>query len=267
MTGRALAGLRVLECGDFVAAPYAATLLGHLGADVVKVEPPSGDSNRRRGPYPGGTPDPETGGLHLFLDQAKRGIVADLDTDAGRATLRRLAQTADVLIASGPVATLERRGLTYAALRDANPRLVVTSITPFGLQAQDKALPMRELCDLASSGWLSMSPGALDDPDKPPLKPFGQQAYYQAGVHAAIATLGGIAARDANGAGQQIDVSVQACLTSQTENGMLHYTYSNRVASRLGTRIVGPWGMLQLSDGILFIVGVTEDDWAKLVQF
>src|SRR5439155_5712321 len=90
MAEQALAGLRVLECGDFVAAPYAASLRGHLGADVVKVEPPTGDSNRRRGPYPGGAADAETGGLHLFIDQAKRGVVLDLDTAGGRAKLRRL---------------------------------------------------------------------------------------------------------------------------------------------------------------------------------
>ena len=88
MAAEALAGVRILECGDFVAAPYAATMLGHLGADVVKVEPPAGDSNRHRGPYPGGHADIETSGLHLYLDQAKRSIVLDLDSEAGRSTMR-----------------------------------------------------------------------------------------------------------------------------------------------------------------------------------
>ena len=174
MPAGALAGLRVLECGDFVAAPYAAKLLAQLGADVVKVEPPAGDSNRRRGPFPGGAPDAETSGLHLYLDQGKRGVALDLDADEGRASLRRLAANADVLIASGPPALLERRGLTYAALNASNPQLVVTTITPFGLDApDDRELPMRELCDVAAGGWLSLSPGTLEDPDLPPLKMFG----------------------------------------------------------------------------------------------
>jgi crotonobetainyl-CoA:carnitine CoA-transferase CaiB-like acyl-CoA transferase len=85
----ALAGLRILECGDFVAAPYAATMLGHLGADLVKVEPPLGDSNRQRGPAPPGCAA-ETSGLHRFVDQAKRGIVLNLETPEGRTELRRL---------------------------------------------------------------------------------------------------------------------------------------------------------------------------------
>ncbi|MHB8574554.1 MAG: CoA transferase, partial [Dehalococcoidia bacterium] len=211
MADGALAGVRILECGDFVAAPFAACMLGHLGADVVKVEPPAGDSNRRRGPYPGGIPNPEAAGLHLFLDQAKRSVVLDLDTEAGRAELRRLAAAADALIASGSAGLLRRRGLTYEMLRDANTALVVTTVTPYGLDgadATDADLPMRELCDIAASGWLSMSPGALDDPNLPPLKPFGQQAHFQAGLHAAIATLAALAARDGGAGGQAVDISV-----------------------------------------------------------
>jgi len=203
MAGGALSGLRVLECGDFVAAPFAASLFGHLGADVVKVEPPEGDSNRRRGPFPGGKPNPESSGLHLYLDQAKRGAVLDLDDAGGWADFRRLAAAADVVIASGEAAKLRRRGLTYEALKEVNPVLVVTSVTPFGLDDPRSDLPMRELCDLAAGGWLSMSPGALDDPSLPPLKPFGQQAHYQAGIHAGVSTLGAIAARERFGIGRQ----------------------------------------------------------------
>ena len=267
MADGALAGLRILECGDFVAAPYAAALLGHLGADVVKVEPPGGDTNRHRGPFPTGCPDLETSGLHLFLDQTKRSVVLDLETDHGRDELRQLATAADALIASGPPELLERRGLTYAALNGANPALVVTAVTPRGLTGPRQGLPMRELCDLAASGWLSLSPGALDNPDLPPLKPFGQQAHYQAGIHAAIATLGALAARDTTGAGQQVDISVQAVIASQIENGLVHYTYGGRVASRLGVRMLGPWGTVTLADGLLFIVCVTEDEWHRLLAF
>src|SRR5947209_17901091 len=107
----ALSDLRILECGDFVAAPFAASLLGHMGADVVKIEPPEGDSNRCRGPFPQGRNNCESGGLHLFLDQSKRSVVLDFDSETGRDLLRRLAATADVLLVSGPAATMRRRGL------------------------------------------------------------------------------------------------------------------------------------------------------------
>src|SRR5581483_3585949 len=95
-----------------------------------------GDSNRLRGPFAGGSENRETGALHLFLDQAKRGVTLDLDNEAGRGMLTRLAANADALIASGTRETLQRRGLTYESLQAANPALIVTSITPFGLAAQ-----------------------------------------------------------------------------------------------------------------------------------
>ena len=263
----ALSGLRVIECGDFVAAPFAATILGHLGADVVKVEPPEGDSNRARGPFAGGVENRETGALHLFLDQAKRSVVLDLDSAAGPAELQRLAAGADALIASGLPATILRRGLTYAALAEANPALVVASITPFGLDAERSVPAMRELCDLAATGWLNISPGALEDAALPPLKPFGQQAHFQAGLHAALTTLAALREADASGLGQQIDISVQAAVACQIEIALSHYIYGKRVSSRLGARQVGAWGVVQLSDGLLFIVTVTEDEWKRLVTF
>ncbi|HEY7295214.1 MAG TPA: CoA transferase, partial [Dehalococcoidia bacterium] len=274
----ALTGLRVLECGEFVAAAYAAKLLGQLGADVIKIEPPGGDPLRRRGPFPDGKESLETGGLHLFLDQAKRSAVLDLASAAGRAGLRRLVEGADVLLASGPPARLVRRGLTDAALWEENPRLVVTLITPFGLDATEgRDLPMREIADVAAGGWLWLSPGALEDPALPPLKPFGQQGHYVCGLHAAIATLGALFARSpapaASGAvdqgrvGQLIDISAQAAIASQIENAIPHFTYDGVIASRLGNRIVGPWGLLTLADGLLFLLCVTEEEWQRLMAF
>ncbi len=268
MAEGALAGLRVLECGEQVAAAFAAKLLGQLGADVVKLEPPQGDPLRRRGPFPPGKESVESGGLHLFLDQAKRSAALDLSTAAGQQQLARLAAAADVLLASGSPAWLEQQGLSSPALRQANPQLIVTLITPFGLQSADERdVPVRELADLAASGWLGISPGALDDPSLPPLKPFGQQAHYQAGLHAAIATLAALAAREAGAGGQLVDVSTQAVLASQLESGLMHYLYNGRIASRLGTRIVGPWGMVQLADGLFFLLCVTEDEWKRFLDF
>jgi crotonobetainyl-CoA:carnitine CoA-transferase CaiB-like acyl-CoA transferase len=109
MHERALNGLRVLEYGHMVAASYAAKLLADLGADVVKIEPAgSGDSSRRRGPFPPGGPHPERSGLFLYLNTNKRGITLDLEQPRGRALLAELARHVDLVVPptwSGKVST------------------------------------------------------------------------------------------------------------------------------------------------------------------
>src|SRR5262249_29400404 len=128
-----LRGIRVIECGELVAAPYAAKLLGHLGADVVKVEPPEGDPARRRPPFLRAEVHPERSGLHLYLNQAKRSITIDWSRSADVDRFHELAGLADVVLVSGAPRSIEERGLTYERLRRVNPRLVVTTITPFGM--------------------------------------------------------------------------------------------------------------------------------------
>src|SRR5262245_37939100 len=102
MNGQALAGLRVLECGEMVAAAYATKLLADLGADVIKIEPPGGDTSRRRGPFFGGDADPERSGLYLYLNTNKRSVMLDVTRPHGRAALARLAARADVLVHNVP---------------------------------------------------------------------------------------------------------------------------------------------------------------------
>ncbi len=267
MRNGALAGMRVIECGELVAAPYAAKLLGHMGADVAKVEPPGGDPARRRGPFPDGVEDPERSGLHLYLNQAKRGVVIDWESEQGRARLLRLVAHADAVVVSGAPREIERRGLTYERLSAVNPRVVVTTITPFGMTGPRRDWAATELTEVAAGGWLYISPGALRDPSLPPLKAFGQQADFQAGVHGAIVTLGALFARRELGIGQHVDVSVQACIASNLEMNFMHWTYAGRVASRLGQRAIGPWGIIEVADGPFFLTCIEEDQWQRLVEY
>src|SRR5688500_18104332 len=131
MTGP-LAGLKVVELGDGTAAPYAAKLLGDFGAEVVKVEGPAGDSTRRRGPFPGGRADPESSGLFLYLHTNTYGITLDVERNDERAILDRLLALADVFVTNLPAERLRAADVEPHALRARHPRLVVTSISPFG---------------------------------------------------------------------------------------------------------------------------------------
>ena len=129
--GGALAPYRVLDLTT-ERGWLCARLLGDLGADVVKVEPPGGDPGRRRGPFQGDVPDPERNLRWWHLNRGKRSVALDLETDEGRATLLELVDGADVLVESFEPGWMDAHGLAADALLARNPRLVVTSITPFG---------------------------------------------------------------------------------------------------------------------------------------
>lgn len=262
----ALEGVRVVECGEMVSAAYAAKIFAHMGADVVKVEEPGGDRARRRGPFPNGNPHPERSGLFLYLNQNKRSVVLNLREDAGQGVLKDLAASADVLIHNFSPAQMRACGLDIAQLRARRPALIVTSITRFGLTGPHSEYNGHEMTSANAGGWAFISPGALEDRDLPPLKAFGQQCDFQAGINAANATLGALIARLASGQGEHIDVSVQECVAANLEMNFMHWTYARRVASRLGRRALGPWGMLRCRDGLLFVVCVEEAQWERLVE-
>ena len=138
----ALAGLRVLELGGMVAAPYCGKLLASLGADVVKVEPPKvGDPSRRRGPFPGDAPHPERSGTFLYLNTGKRGVTLGVDDPKGREILTQLAAGAHVLIHDSLPDAAASRGLTCEALSGVNPALIVAAITPTGPAAPTRDTP------------------------------------------------------------------------------------------------------------------------------
>src|SRR3990172_3799950 len=129
---QALEGLRVVECNITGAASYAAKLMADLGADIIKVEDPAGDPDRQLGPFPGGDPDPEKSGTYLCLNCNKQAVTLNLGDDRGRALFDQLLGTADVLIHDYAPPTAGPLGLTYDRIGASNPRLVMTSISPFG---------------------------------------------------------------------------------------------------------------------------------------
>jgi crotonobetainyl-CoA:carnitine CoA-transferase CaiB-like acyl-CoA transferase len=116
-TQGALAGLKVLELGEMVAAPYCTKLLADLGADVIKLErPDGGDPARRRGPFPGDAPDPEKSALFLYLNTSKRSLTLDLESEAGRERFLALAARADILVEDRAPGALADLGLGYEVL-------------------------------------------------------------------------------------------------------------------------------------------------------
>ena len=260
------AALRVIECGQGISAAFATKLLADLGADVIKVEPPEGDLSRRRGPFPDNRPDTEKSGLFAYLNLNKRGVVADLTQPRGRQLLSRLLERADILIHNLPPARRAANGLQSEALNTAYPRLVVAAISIFGETGPFANYRGYELTAANASGWAFVSPGASPYADLPPLRCFGDQCDFQAGVHAGMVALAAYLHRRKSGNGQSAEISEREVVTGLIENNLVHYTYAGRVASRLGNRVIGPWFIADCSDGQIFVIAVEEDQWQRLVE-
>ena len=262
----ALGHLRVVEIGDGVAAAYATKLLADLGADVIKIEPPDrGDVTRTRGPYPGGVPHPEKSGLFLYLNANKRGIALDVRTPEGQATLDRLVARADLLVHDVHPTAMAAHGLDWARLAARHPTLVMTSIAPFGLTGPHASYRGADVV-LWNAGGVATLNGEPGRPDLPPLKAFGDQSGFQAGLNAAIGSLGALFARLASGRGQHVEVSTQECLAAILELTFEFWPYCGLVASRLGAKPIQPLCFMECRDGWIFICCVEEHQWRQFVE-
>jgi len=257
----------VVECGQGVAAAFAAKLMALLGAEVIKVEPPEGDVTRRRGPFFDERRDPNLSGLFLYLNADKLGVTLDLRAAGDRAQLDHLLRQADILIHNIAPAELAAFGMHSAALRPTHPQLVIAAISPFGETGPRAGWKAYELNAAHASGMPSTGPGASPFPDLPPLKLFGHQAEFQSGVYAALTAMAAYLHRiENNGPGQSIDISEQECLAAMSESTLIHYTYNGRVTSRLGKYGFGPRTVVPCADGWMHICFLEDVQWERLVE-
>jgi len=237
VTEQALGDLRVLDLSQGVSGGYCTRLLAGLGAEVIKVEPPGrGDALRRMGPFLHDAPHAETGALHLHLNSGKRSITLNMASASGRRLLRRLLPDADVLVESFPPGRLAELGLGYERLARLNPRLVLTSITPFGQEGPYARYRGPEIVIYALGGYMMLT----GDPDREPLKAYGHQGEYQAGLQTAVGTLTALAARDGRfGRGQQVDVSATEAVAFLLGGPPQVYHFFRQEWRRNGARLVG----------------------------
>jgi crotonobetainyl-CoA:carnitine CoA-transferase CaiB-like acyl-CoA transferase len=199
-----LTGCRVLDlttergllCGQ---------VLGDLGADVIKVEPPGGSPVRAMPPFFKNEAGAERSIYWWSYNRNKRGITLDLNTDQGREILHRLAAKADFVIESSDPGELARCGLAYSDLRRDNPALVYVSITPFGQNGPKASYADSDLIIMAAGGTLIL----YGDEDRPPIRMSIPQAYLHACIDAAAAALIAYYGRLDSGQGQQVDVAAQ----------------------------------------------------------
>ncbi len=241
-----LDGLRVLDLGPGVAPSFCAKLLADYGAEVIKVEPPGqGDPARRMGPFVGDDPHPEKSVPFLYLNTGKRSVTLDYSSESGSAMLLKLLDDADVLVEGFPPSQTDKSPLSYAALSQTHPRLVVTSVTPFGQDGPYRDFQATDIITCAMSGLMYHS----GDSDREPLRNALDQSLYVAGANAAAATLVAVFARLASGEGQQVDVSVAECLAAHLVQPVPYYNYMGATKGRRPVRGSGFEELMPARDG------------------
>ena len=234
----ALAGVRVLEIGGGIAGPYGARLLGDLGADVLKIEPPgTGDPMRAAAPFADSADrtdraDPAVGArrsvLFEYLNWGKRSIELDVSAPGQRVELASLVRWADIAIISLSPADTRETKLTAEVLLGWNPRAVITFVSGFGQSGPYRDWAGTDLVLQAMSGVMQISGTA----DRPPIKPGLNQAFYCAGINAAYGSLAGYLAARRTGAGVALDLSMQEILASQLVMNEPYYAFVGAIQGR-----------------------------------
>jgi crotonobetainyl-CoA:carnitine CoA-transferase CaiB-like acyl-CoA transferase len=206
MTHGPLAGVRVIDLASVVMGPYAAQLLGDMGADVIKVEPPAGDLTRITLPQR----DDGMGALALNVNRNKRGIVLDLKTPDGQEALLKLVETADILLTNMRPGALQRLGLDYERLSAANPKLIYCNATGFRSDSDRAGMAAYDEIVQASSGFVDLMRRATGRPDFAP----SILADKVCALTITYSVLAALVHQRATGRGQQVEVPMTDTMLS-----------------------------------------------------
>lgn len=263
VTAFALAGVRVLELAGAEGA-YCGRLLADLGAEVIRLEPPGGDPLRQRGPLP---PGRSTGGYtERYLHAGKTSLTLDPETQAGRELLLELVRGADLLVETLPPGRLAALGLGWERLRERNPALVLTSITPFGQNGPHRDYPLADIVAMAMGGAMIVT----GDPADPPVVLAAQQSFVVGSTLAAASSLVALRHVAAGGAGQHIDISLQEAMLAATSiSGIGKWLDDGLVPKRFGTGTFSsvPSGSYPCADGEIFLMINRPLHWKALARW
>ena len=229
-----LGPFRVLDLTDELGF-LCGKILGDLGADVIKIERPGGDPARNIGPFYRNQPHPEKSLYWFAFNNNKRGITLNLETARGKEIFSRLISSADFVIESFIPGYLKRCQLDYPVLSRINPRLVLTSIAPFGQTGPYCHFKASDIEIMAMSGCMSLT----GDPGRPPLRISFPQSYHWTGSYAAIGAMVAHLHRQRTGQGQQVDVSAQACMLWAFSHAHTFWDLNRHLEKRAGSLMTG----------------------------
>ncbi len=250
-----LQGIRVLDLSRFLAGPFCTTILGDLGADIIKVEGlPHGDQYRTAPPF-----DHGESVSFLSINRNKRSLAIDLRKDGAIALIQEIADKADVLVENFRPGTMERMGLSYETLSARNPRLIYANITGFGRSGPYGQLTGVDQIAQGMSGFMSITGQDETGPTRVGV-PIGDLT---AGMWAAIGVQSAIIARHTTGKGQRVETSLLAALVGLLSVQGQRYLSLGEVPDVAGNHhpVSSPYGMFHASDGVLNLQGSGGGMW------
>jgi formyl-CoA transferase len=261
---KALDGIRVLDLTQYEAGPSCTQMLAWLGADVIKVEPPTGEPGRtalsdKRG---------EDAWFFMLLNSCKKGVTLNLKSPQGKTMFEELVKTSDVVVENMGPGVMDRLGLGYEHLKRLNPRIIAASVKGFGGGGPYAEYKSFEWIAQAMAGAMSMT----GSPDGPPTKAIGGLADTGAGLHTAIGILAAIIQRQASGVGQQIEVAQQESVVNLLRIHLRETYISGKPAPRQGNRsaAAAPSNIYRCSPGgpndYVFIHCATVEMWKSLTK-
>jgi CoA:oxalate CoA-transferase len=255
-----LEGVRVLDLTWVLSGPFCTVTLADLGADVIKLErPPYGDVARTTGPMVDGE-----SGYFFSINRGKRSIALDLTTEDGRRLFLDLVRETDVVVENFTPGAMDRLGLGYGALSEANPRLVYAAISGYGQTGPMREKPALDVIVQGAGGVMSVT----GYPDGPPARPGLSLGDIAAGLYCAIGVLAALRERERSGLGQMVDISMLDCQIAIQENAFMRYAVSGEVPERLGTRHPSavPFQAFPTADGwmVLALAWGVPNQWALL---
>ncbi len=226
-----LVGIRILDLTTNFAA-YSGRLLADLGADVIRVEPPTGDPLRQASPQFQAANAETVSAAYLFLNASKKSISLNLARPEGLALFRDLVSRSDVVLESFKPGTLASWGAGYDAMHEWNSRMILVSITPYGQSGPRSSYQATDLTLLASGGLLSLG-GYVDTG---PVAIPGEQGFYASAIFGTVSALSALLERETTQCGQWLDVSGQECVAFALEDAIPEWYINNSVRQRTGER-------------------------------
>ncbi|MGX7727912.1 CaiB/BaiF CoA transferase family protein [Rhodococcus sp. 2H158] len=265
--GGPLSGIRVLDLTAMLAGPFATMLLTDLGADVIKVEPPTGDRTRALGPHRAGDdPNQALGGYFQSVNRGKRSIVLDLKSEEGSAKFRELVRVADVVVENFSAGVMERMGLGYESLAAENPRLVYAAIRGFGDARSGKSpyetWPAFDIVAQAMGGFAGIT-GPLDGT---PLKSGPGIGDIFPGTLLSLGIVAAVRHAEHTGKGQFVDVAMYDAILAMCERLVYQHSYLGIVPRPMGNGhpLLAPFDIMQTRDGWIAVAAPSDNHWRIL---